>query len=507
MTVPMFSKTQGAQFGSFHYPLGMIEFTMSDQAQQAVKQISAGKLLTAENGDNEALTQVAYEVASLFHEMRHLVDMFGTMAGCTLFSYYIEQLKTFAEISDAMRQAGMHWKFPLGKWRSEKDCPQVLRDFLRETSGLHQAVDVFISPFKPVEVEDHHEDILIELGYEGGGLVDAFPLRIGRFSAEKKTARSILFPIGLEALTEASAHAISRNIVGHYFPESVAQRLEGRVFALWTTGDPAKDQQLAAEAATPYMAIDLLITRFLQQYQIYEFPRDLVLALVDRVLSESAIKLTRVGPGVTGIEVDRLGTKLVNVLKSENFETLRTGVLSERPEIDIVYQGLVTAFENEGKWETVADDRSLLSSVKIWESYVAHKLILPLLRQRVATKGRAFRRQHDFFSLLQRIGVAPARVVHGKLILSDMPERVQQAWIHQMMLGQILHQFISDKPIYCPRAFSTLPGIASLNLALEGNCERFIRRGCGTFRMGQEKVTTPNCLFEQLLGVTALRRH
>jgi hypothetical protein len=92
------------------------------------------------------------------------------------------------------------------------------------------------------------------------------------------------------------------------------------------------------------------------------------------------------------------------------------------------------------------------------------------------------------------------------LILSTMPDRVQQAWWHQMMLGEIVRQLVRGHPrVFCPRAYGTVPGIGTDNLASEGDCERHRRLGCGSFRAG-EVVTTPKCLFESALRVCALRR-
>jgi hypothetical protein len=197
---------------------------------------------------------------------------------------------------------------------------------------------------------------------------------------------------------------------------------------------------------------------------------------------------------------------LLDLLESEDLNLLKAGKISDEPILTDAYKSLVAGLESGGNWETVEDDRSPLSSVRIWEAYVAKNMMLPLLRERVATNGRVFTQHREFLGLINRIGLPLVRVANGKLLFGDMPERVMQAWVHQLMLGQILHQLVSGKPIFCPRAFSMLPGLDAMNLAFEGNCDGHTVMGCGTFRPGQTDATVPNCLFELSLRASALER-
>jgi hypothetical protein len=506
MSAPFFSRTERIQFGSFHYPLGLVDFTLSATARDALQRIKQGEQISAGDGDEASLTHIAYEITSLFHEMRHFIDMFGTTAGCALFAGHVAQLKSFAAVSKALRSAGMKWKIPLSEWGGEAACPQPIRDFIRRARGFNVGTDLFLCPFKPIEVDGHREDLLVDLDYEHGGQADAFPLRIGRVEEDQEILRTILFPVGLESLMEANAHALSRSLVEHYFPDSISRRLEHRIHTFEISDDDSELDQLAAQTATPYMVVDLLITRYLKQKGISAFPRDLVIASVDRVLSMSSVRLVEIEPGTTAMHVDRVGRMLLDLLEAQEHATLLKGSIGDAPQLTEAYKALLAGLESGGDWESVEDDRSALSSVAIWESYVAKNFIIPLLRERVSSKGRVFTVQSEFLGLINRIGLPPARVANGKLILDVMPQRVQQAWWHQLMLGQILSQLLGGGPIYCPRAFPALPGIETMNLAFERTCNAHIRMGCGTFRDGQKAATTPKCLFEDALRVCALER-
>lgn len=505
MTRPIFSATNDGQFGSFHYPHGLIEFTLSEPAQQIVERIGRGDRVAAGEMDQDLAVHLAYEITSLFHEMRHFVDVFGTLAGITLFSNYIAQLKAFADISSAMRGAGMHWQVPLSEWTQQDDCPQAVRDFIRTAKGFDVASDIFVAPFNPVEIEGHRNDLIIELDFEGGGKVDAFPLRVGRISESKELLRTVLYPIGLEALLEGNAHALCRNFVESYFPSYVAEQLEHRILSIPSRDINGQEGQRAAQTATPYMIIDLLITRFLKRHSIDSFPRNLVLAVTDRILSTSSMQKLDAPHGSTAISIDRIGGNLCDLLESEDPGGLAAGRLSDAPHVSAGYEALLAGLERGNDWDSILDDYSPRTSIEIWEAYVAQNFIVPLLRERLATEHRAFTNSAEFLPLISKIGIAPARVVNGKMVLGDMPKRVQQAWHHQLMLGKILSQLVRGGRILCPRAHATVPGIDSFNLAIEYECSTHMRLGCGSY-VPRQIATEPNCLFESALKVSALKR-
>lgn len=503
MTLPLFSRSDSLQFGSFHYPLGLVEYTLSPKATAIFQQIIGGEEVA--DVEEDALHSVALEFSSLFHEMRHYVDMFGTTAGITLFDVYMQQIKDFAATSDSLRAAAMRWSPPLATWGADPGCPPPIRNFIRDTSALGIGTDLFISPFKAIEVDGHLDAPLVELDYELGGKADAFPVRVVRVGADHQSLRTILYPVGVEALTEANAHAIARSLVEHYFPKPIGLRFQNRFQTLDVDPEDQESDQLAARAAMSYMVVDLMITRVLKGRGIQTFPRDLVLALVDRVLSTHTIQKFDSPTGATAVQVERVGQGLLNLIETEPDELLKSGAVSEDPVVLNGYKNLLAILESGGDWTAVDDDYMPLSSMLIWETYVRKHVMVPLLRERIASKGRSFSTQAEFVGLLSKIGDAPVRVANGKLFF-NMPTRVQQAWWHQLMAGQILRQMILEPKIYCPRAIKLLPGIDRANLAFEESCDAFMRLGCGTFRVDDADATIPNCLFEKALEVFALER-
>jgi hypothetical protein len=503
-----FAKADDAHLGSFHYPLGLVDFTLSDPAHKIMNRIfEGGPPISAEEEDEDRLVQLAYEVTSFFHEMRHFVDAFGTIAGISLFSNRLERLKDFAALAGTLRSVGMHWKLPIGEWAQATDCPKVVRDFVRRARAFNAGSEVYISPFEPVEIDGHVNDLKIELDYECGGKADAFPIRFNLFGQDGiEKLGTVLFPIGLETLMEGNAHAICRTFVESYFPAPVAQRLQHALRLITSLDEQGQFDQRVAQTTTPYMVCELLISRALRRRGIGKFPRSLVLAIIDKALGRSLIRLHDSLPGVTEMHVDRVGTRLVQILESEAAEVLAEGAVSDDPGVTKAYEKLLAAFEAGGDWQSVEDTGTPASSIAIWESYVAKAFIVPLLRERLETGHRAFTTYEGIVAMVPKIGLPPARVANGNLMLSIMPPRVQQAWWHHLMLGEIFSQLArGGTHVFCPRAHATVPGITTMNLALRGDCEQHLRLGCGTFRVGHVGHT-PECLFEDALRTCALQR-
>jgi hypothetical protein len=503
---PFFAKASDAAVGSFHYPYGLVEFNLSDEAAAMLQNLGSVK---TDGRDVDHLTRLAYEATSYFHEMRHFIDTFGTIAGLSLFAGRLKLLNDFAALCTALRSSGMRWEQMPVAWARDAKPPPLVRDLVRRAQAFDLGSEIFIAPFTPVEVEGHHDELRVEMDYERGGKADATPLRLVRVNAEgKQRQRTVWYPLGFETMIECTAHGLARTFVEHHFPDEVAKRFERRAWAIRSTADAqGSTDQRAAQTATPYMAVDILVTRFLRAHGIERFPRDLLLTLVDRVLSTSHIHAKESTPGTTEIHSFRPGAMLMEVLEQGQPQGLVTGTLPDAPEVTRAYASMLEAYEKGGDWTEIKDDQTPPASLAIWETYLAKRFVVPLLRERL-NGGDAFTTYAGFWELLKKIGNAPVRVVNGRMLLDEgMPTRVKQAWFHQLMLSEIMRQTMrSSGPVFCPRAAATVPGLATMNLAFDGGCDAHVRLGCGTYRHLQPAVATPNCLFEGTLKVCGLER-
>lgn len=509
MSRVFFSRNEAATVGSFQYALALVEFTMSPEAEEVFERIGAGKepAVPAGRYDEDQVVQLAYEVTSLVHETRHFVDTYSTLAGLSLLAGHLSLLEEFSKLVEAMSRVGMKWELPAIGWAKAPGCPPEVRNFVRRARAFYAGSEMFLAPFEPVEIDGHRDDLRLEIDCEGIGKIDAFPLRVMRMGQDEKLVpRTVIYPLGLEVLLEGNAHAVSRTMVGHYFPPEIDGRLQQRIRTVSANDAAGKGEQRVAQTTPPYMVTDLLITRSLTRRGVKKFQRDLVLALTDRVLATSLIKAEEVKPGVTAMHVDRVGGKLVDLLEAHEAEALRGGVVpDDGVPVAAAYEGMCAHFAAMPGWEPMKDVFTPWSAVEIWKRYLAKTVIVPLLRERLASGGRAMTTQEGFLKLLAKIGAAPARVINGKLLLG-MPPRVAQAWGHCLMLGDTMRQLIhGDGQVFCPRAHATIPGVASGNFAFEGDCGRHQRLGCGAYRKRQTGIF-PRCLFEDTLRVCGLQR-
>jgi hypothetical protein len=205
------------------------------------------------------------------------------------------------------------------------------------------------------------------------------------------------------------------------------------------------------------------------------------------------------------MEITRSGKVFVDLLEAQDPERIKAGEVTGGDSM-ARYRLLLAEYEKGGDWDKVEDDLSPLASLRIWEAYLLQHFTVPILRERIASGGAAFTTANGYLHLVGKLGLPPARVVDGQLMLDRMPQRVQQAWHHLVMLSVLLRQLLhTEDYIFCPRARGMLPGIKSINYALTGTCSAHLRLGCGSFRTGEKREDVPDCLFENALSVAALK--
>lgn len=504
-----FSAVEGQEFGSFHYHLGLIHHSFGEEEAALVKAAlnrAPAQQDFLEPTDDDVAT--AFRVASLFHETRHLIDGFGTLAGISLFGKAMDLLKELCLWADAFSSTGSVWQLPLRDWVMSPECPQDMRDFVRRLRAFHQAEPLFLALFQPLPVQGHLDDMLVEVPMQDGRVLKAFPLRVGRATSndpEDIELISLLCPIGYEAMVEGSAHAVCRNVVSHLFSKEIADELMFAVRFRDLSDEAETGEDDLLSSTPPYMITDLMISRFLRSRGIGQFERDTVLGLTDLVLGRCWIEIVEPGKGLTGVKFDDFGDALLRILEDQPLDGLANGRVTLPDSFDLGYGSLLRTLEQGGDWDTVDDDTSPLSSVRIWESYCAQNLTVPLLRKRIETDHKAFQTNDGFFELLPVIQEAALRARDGKL-QSTLPPRVMQAWAHVVMLSAVARQIATDqRSLICPRMSRRIPGIASLNFAQQGHCDKHAELKCGIFRPGVFTYEA-SCLFEAALRRLNLSR-
>lgn len=492
MTGPLFSTSNAQEFGAFYHYIGLVQHSLNDDAVDAMRRSLAGDHSWRNDRAERDIIETAYRSTSLFHEMRHVVDAYGTMAGMSLFGGYMALLKDYCAELDILKQSGA--TLPLTRWVMEPNQPQERRDFVRRARAFTIGAKLFLGTYDPVAEPGHNEELLVS-GKAGNGPIDAFPLRILLQENGELTPMTVYSPVGFEVFMEGNAHALARSMVDRLFPEFVADDLLMAIHAV--EDDPDTDAGFKAHAP-PYMIADLLISRFLRHRGVDQFPRDIVIALCDIAMSLSIFRLEEVGPGLTGARFESLGRALIETLEMQDVDRLAKGEVVEPTIVTDLYKQMLGSLEQGGDWDTVPDDNSPLASVMIWESYVAQHFTVPLLKARLESNHHAFRSVDGFFDLLSTIITGPV-LVTDKGVSADMPKRVFQAWGHVTMLASLFQQLVDGRSMLrCPRRFNAVPGIDHINFSMEGHCSQWAALGCGTYEAGVF-AASPTCLFENAL--------
>lgn len=480
------SRTSGTHYGSFQYSLALCEHSFSLKDKADFDRFLKGEFRDAAPDLAEDTT---YRFLSPIHELRHFQDQFGTLAGISLFQSRILTLKRFARAVRELWRRNATWRLPIADWLKDTDCPTEVRAFHKVARAERLCANLFLGNFLPIKTDGHLEPLIVEVDTDLGLKLDAATLRVSQEGNATARNETILYPFGVEVLFEASAHAITRSIGGAVASPTVEAALEQRLRV------PLTHRTAVEEAVTPYMILDLLVTRHMRKNGYKGFPRDLILGLADEVLSCCPMIIEELPDGRALSAMDRPGTALLDVLDKGDIGAFAEGRVKVAAEVDAVYTRVLKQIEQGGDWDTVLDDGSLDADVAIWEAYAAQHFIRPLLELRRATRHDAFRTVQGFVNVLNSLPAAMS-VIDGRLTSRpNMPERVIAAWWKIALVDEFVSALVAGRPLACPRAHDSIPGLAGSRLARDGRCSTHIALGCGTFG-GHGEIELPVCWFQ-----------
>ena len=490
--IRLLSRNDRSLFGSFHYPYGIVEHSMDQEALDIALgrndiSLSAGTLEGAER-----VVGLAYQAASYLHEVRHFYDQFGTLGGISLFSSFLECLKDFDAAARRLAIAGDTWPWPVSQVAHNPTSPMEARRFVRSVRAFRTASMGLLGSYHPLEVDGHVDGIIAPAITVLGHEVHVAVLRFVSVVDGKQVPKSFLHPLGLEALFESNAHALSRTFVEQTFPKALAAILTQDVMRI--EGEAGR-QPVFSQRLTSHMILDRLVSKYLRGKGREKFERDTVIGIADEALSLSSIGIEHVSEKDTKVYIREPSIYIQRLLDNADIEDLVAGRVPASERVNEAYKGLLATLEKGGDWDTVHDDGSLLSAIRIWESYVAQHFTVPLLRRRIATDHKAFRSFVGFADLLREI--RPPIMSMGGHIDFSLPDAVRSAWARVLHAGEIMLSVAEDGDPHCPRAHRTVPGLSNVTFATEHHCNDHIVLGCGRFD-GSTVEMTP-CMFVDML--------
>ncbi|WP_175887068.1 hypothetical protein [Burkholderia contaminans] len=502
MDIGIFSRADSRVIGSFHHGHAIIAATSGGEALELYRNPD---LIASYGNDHHRIFELLLEANSLIHERLHFLHSFGTIAGISLFSERMEALRRFMEAGYHIKTTGALWTLPLSKAASDPNCAGVIRKLRRYARSYRYANDIFLAPFSKIAVDGHTDLPWLDVGLDnskghGDHKIPAFPLSLS-LSRGTQASRpvSVVIPLGYEALVEGIAHSMARSVTEALFPQ-----LPAELFVQYgpprrmVVGTSESDLQEVANRTEIYMATDFLISKYLRSKGIPQFSRAVVIKLSDIALSSNFFSIRDVSDTDTMIKVGSPGYSFVKALEKVAPTKLKDAEIEYPKAVDNFYLTMLESLSAGGDWDTVEGINSILTAPKIWESFCAQNIAIPLLKSRIESKNKSFFDSNDMFLMAARMDFPRVEVLNGHMEFVGIPEPVRHAWGKQLFVSEIAQQVFADSHILCcPRAHPVLPGMGHLDFS-NGNCRRNIKFGCGSFVPGQNDFHPP-CLFTNTL--------
>lgn len=503
------SRAHDDEFGAFHYREMAVEYQSSQQF--GVLSPDALNKLLSSNATLKERVAAALADSAYLHELRHFHDCFGTAAGLSLFRLHIKRLGKFVRLRDELKQHRIAWKLPLTKWVEREDCPSVVKHFVRGQLGVQSVVDLFLGRVPAVSQEGHakgawrdvrFEDLDWELPFYPYHVVTG---RMGSHGEPDIRGMTTWVAIGFEALLEGNAQALQRNWLESRWPEDVVDGV-WKLLTERTRTVPAQSsweelRDWSASVVLPYTTTDFLITKVLEEQGYRTFTRDLITKLTDRALMESQMVTSSIrngGSSAVAVQVIHPGRTFVDILSSTEWrDPLIESV--RYPDNTEVLKTLREEYSIQPALEDLLDEAHGVNPLKLVESFVAQKVVVPLLDARLRHGNEVLSDPCVYLEHANKLPPPPL-FINPTGFHSTFPETMGSSWWEYVMLGSIVDQLLSGKVVMsCPRAYRSAPYLQHLELSKGRSCnELFSQRECGNWLNG-ELDSLPDCGFRAVI--------
>lgn len=505
---PLFSTDETHNIGAFDHGSGLIRYGMSEEAM-ALKATpdSINNYLTSDDG-RETLRRLLLEITSEVHEKRHYMDVFGTFAGISAYTAQLEVIKEFIALTAALKSRSQPIITPLTDWIETKKCPKDVQR-LSHMAQIYSASQQVFFGLQPRVMERGAVDaVWVDVptqifGSEREVTTPAFPLTFGYAHARSGKVipgaqSTSYYPLGFMAIVEGSAHALARTMIEKIFPTLPHDFLVGRP-TMPTSYKDGRDTQDLVDSVMPYDITDLMVTKYANRLGLKNFERDLMLRLADVALAPSYLDIKKPTEGIFVAKFSMPGDEFVKRMSRMSREDIERGTTLFPSTYFDIYAGLSSRIKRGNTWEHVSMQDSVESAVWIWETFVAHNVVLPLLDLRESTKNRAFV-DHEISVIAATDSNLPrVEIKNGRMEFHHIPPKVKVAWLRQYMLKIVSGQYLRGaREIYCPIATGETPGMWE-HVVVEGGCELNKAMGCGRWNPTEE-THRPQCLFTECLS-------
>jgi hypothetical protein len=447
---------------------------------------------------------------TLLHEVRHLYDCLGTIAGVSLFEGQLRLMRRFLDAIGSVQAGMLQRNLPLDAWIGHDDCPTAVKQFAGDQRLFLERRRVFMGDVDDLCGEPTVTDepwCRLEIGAGRLPLI-VYPARLHTLRLQNRelfNERSVHCPVGFQTFAEAQAHSLQDAVIRNTWSARVADRVvemrterQTVIAQAPDTEEFGRDAQLTVQ---PYATLQLLVAKFLRirHRVVGELPATVVTQLADAVLMRVACPL----PGST--EAFRApGDEMIALMEDADWEHRLEGVLwtSSQGENGVKLRALVE------RWRVTIPAIDQLTAqgrqvhaVDIIESYIVHALVIPLFELRLKYGDAVMFDAAMYLEHLHQFPRPPFILWPDGLGFGpDVPEIVRTAWCEYSLLADIVRQVVENEgTLWCNRAGKAIPGLETFDLAFEGSCETHAHGGaCGYWRSSQVNKLPP-CVFSRVM--------
>jgi hypothetical protein len=442
----------------------------------------------------------AFRDAVTVHEIRHMDDCCGTIAGITLFQAHVTRLISFAQVCARLRNDDLKLQLPLKDWVRESSCPSYVRKFWTEltwggtTGQLYTGrVSFPLASRPPFAVYSDMEPI-------PGHRLPVIAIAVEEGDDQKATQPQqptfFVVPVGFEQLIEGTASALQDAYID-LWPSEIADRVRARFKT--EAPRPTQPQTKGFYAYPPYEVTGRLLSTYLSKRGLASYPRDRLVELADRGLMWGSM------PTHGATNWRHPGGGFVCAMEEADW-TADPQKAATRPRFTRAQlQKFRDALEAKTPAPELLPSRTILDCINYIACFVIRHISLPILDLRLKLGDRLMTHCGTYLRHWAKFPRPPVIVTDTEYLTNPFADGdFERKWIEFVMFSDIAMKIWDSRTrsIDCARAFGQIPGLSAFDLFPPTGCEAKIK--AKTCRIWSEGRQLPHCRFALMLKGASL---
>jgi hypothetical protein len=442
----------------------------------------------------------AFRDAVTVHEIRHMHDCCGTIAGITMFQTHISRLIEFAKVCARLRNDNLLIQLPLIEWVRDGSCPAYVREFWVRLVWSVQTGQVFTGRVTCPLGEKPTFEVYTDIEAFPGHRIPAIAIPVKQSEEGEgvvpREEAFFLVPIGFEHLIEGTAWALQDAYLD-LWPSDVAESVRRRIKT--ESLRPSQPQTKGFYAYPPYEVTERLLGRYLSQRGVLSHPRDRLVELADRGLMWGLM------PTHGATSWRQPGGGFVAAMEEADW-TANSDRPATRP---VLKDAELRKFRDELEARTPLPaslpPRTILHCLNYINRFVIRHISIPILDLRLKFGDRLMTHYGTYLRHRAKFPRPPMIVTDTQYLADPSAGAMfERNWIEFVMFSDVAIKIWNGRTrsIDCARAFNQIPGIRAFDFFPPTGCDREIK--AKTCRIWFEGRKLPDCRFNSTLKGASL---